>query len=226
MSRATVGLLVLVAWAGVGLVVSLVMGRRGHAPFSWAVLGVVFGPLAIPLAVSSARRERAATARRVGSGVAGPGSVDVLVGVDGSPEASAALGTVAGLVGERLGRLTIAAVLDFDTAESDMQWGERDRALAELARDADELEATTGRRPETQLLAGRPAEVLGRFAADEGFELLAVGSRGRGLSKVMLGSVAAKLAGGSAVPVLIVAAPAEPAHPAAEDPLGGGASAV
>jgi nucleotide-binding universal stress UspA family protein len=152
--------------------------------------------------------------------------VDVLVGVDGSPEASAALGTVAGLVGERLGRLTIAAVLDFDTAESDMQWGERDRALAELARDADELEATSGRRPETQLLAGRPAEVLGRFAADEGFELLAVGSRGRSLSKVMLGSVAAKLAGGSAVPVLIVAAPAEPAHPAAEDPLGGGASAV
>ena len=64
----------------------------------------------------------------------------MLVGVDGSREASAALRTVAGLLGERLGRFTIAAVLDFDTAESDMQWDERDRALAELARDADEVE--------------------------------------------------------------------------------------
>lgn len=213
MSRVTVGLLVLVAWAGIGLITSLVMGRRGHAPFSWAVLGVVFGPMAIPLAVSSIRREREATPRQVDTGIAGPGPVDVLVGVDGSPEASAALRTVVGLLGERLGRLTIAAVLDFDTAESDMQWGERDRALAELARDADEVEATTGRRPETQLLAGEPAETLGRFAADERLALLAVGSRGRGLSKLILGSVAAKLAGGSAVPVLIVAAPAgRPQH--------------
>jgi len=148
----------------------------------------------------------------------------MLVGVDGSREASAALRTVAGLLGERLGRFTIAAVLDFDTAESDMQWDERDRALAELARDADELEVAAGRRPETQLLAGQPAEALGRFAADERFELLAVGSRGRGLSKLILGSVAAKLAGGSAVPVLIVAAPAGRPHPAAVEPVGGGAA--
>jgi len=33
-------------------------------------------------------------------------------------------------------------------------------------------------------------------------------------------------AGGSAVPVLIVAAPAERAHPTAGEPSGGGASAV
>lgn len=182
---------------------------------------MAFGPLAIPVAISSIRREQAATPRLIGTGAAGPGPVDVLVGVDGSPEATAALRTVAGLLGGRLGRLTVAAVLDFDTAESDMQWNERERALAELTRAADELEATLGRRPETRLLAGAPAEALGQFAADEGFELLAVGSRGWGLSKLMLGSVAARLAEGSTVPVLIVSAPVESSERFEAGPVGG-----
>lgn len=47
-----------------------------------------------------------------------------------------------------------------------------------------------GRRPETELLAGRPAEALGCFAAAGRYDLLAVGSRGRGLSRLLLGSVA------------------------------------
>ena len=212
MEKTAVILLVLGAWVGTGVVLALIMGRRGHAPFSWGALGVVFGPLCIPLALSSTRREQEARAQQVGAGIDGSGPLDVVVGVDGSAEATAALRTVVRMLGPQLGRLTIASVLDFDTAESDMQWGERDRTLAELERDADLVAAAAGRRPETLLLAGQPAEALGRFAADEGFALLAVGSRGRGLSKLLLGSVAAQLARGSTVPVLILPDPTAGGH--------------
>ena len=45
----TVGLLIVAAvWVGTGIILALVMGRLGHAPWTWAVLGIGFGPLAIP----------------------------------------------------------------------------------------------------------------------------------------------------------------------------------
>lgn len=219
MSTVIVVLVLSVAWVAIGLAVSVVMGRRGHFHASWLVLGVVLGPLSVPLAVATAQREEAATPRLLGVGIAGPGPVDVVVGVDGSAESSTALGTVVTLLGERLGRLTLAAVLDFDTAASELEWYERKQAVADLARDADEVTAATGRRPETELLAGQPAEALQRFATDGGFELLAVGCRGQGLSKRILGSVAAQLASGAAVPVLIVSGQAKsrlPSSPAAQ----------
>lgn len=50
---ATVVLVAAAAWLGIGLVLSLVLGRRGHDPFSWFVLGMMLGPLAIALAVDS-----------------------------------------------------------------------------------------------------------------------------------------------------------------------------
>jgi nucleotide-binding universal stress UspA family protein len=53
------------------------------------------------------------------------------------------------------------------------------------------------------LRSGQPAAELKRIAADDGYGLLVVGTRGRG-SPALLGSVATKLAAGSSVPVLIV----------------------
>ncbi len=46
-----------VAWLAIGLVLSIVMGRRGHDTFSWLLLGTVLGPLAVVLAVEAGRHD-------------------------------------------------------------------------------------------------------------------------------------------------------------------------
>jgi nucleotide-binding universal stress UspA family protein len=59
-------------------------------------------------------------------------------------------------------------------------------------------------KPDAVLLEGKPADALARFAADGGYELIAVGRRGRGATKALLGSTAEALARGADIPVLIV----------------------
>ena len=57
------------------------------------------------------------------------------------------------------------------------------------------------------LLAGRPAEALQRLAIEGGYDLLVVGARGAGLSRVLLGSTATTLAAHAKVPVLLASDP-------------------
>jgi len=54
------------------------------------------------------------------------------------------------------------------------------------------------------ILAGRPADALARYAAENGFEVLVVGRRGHGAGKALLGSTAVSLSRQAGVPVLIV----------------------
>ncbi|HEY6707677.1 MAG TPA: universal stress protein [Actinomycetota bacterium] len=207
-----------VLWAGVGLLLALVMGRNGHDPFAWWLLGTLLGPLALPLAISAQHRRRD-RAWPVRSGRPGRGPVDVLVGLDGSAEATAALAAVLELLGPRLGRLTLATVVDLDASvEHDRA---RARARAELERQARlvQLRLSTGehgpddgrRVPRLVLLAGHPAEALARLAAEGGDDLLVVGSRAAGLSKVLLGSTATTLAAHAKVPVLVAGGTSSPA---------------
>jgi hypothetical protein len=67
MSATTALLALAVIWVGVGLLLALVMGRRGHDPFAWWLLGTLLGPLALPLAISAERR-RGERTRLVRSG--------------------------------------------------------------------------------------------------------------------------------------------------------------
>ncbi len=60
------------------------------------------------------------------------------------------------------------------------------------------------------LCAGRPAGTLHRLAVEGGYGLLVVGTRGAGLSKALLGSVATTLAGGSKMPVLLAGGEQQP----------------
>jgi nucleotide-binding universal stress UspA family protein len=62
---------------------------------------------------------------------------------------------------------------------------------------------------EPQLLEGPPAQAILRVAAEDGCDLIVVGSRGRGqLAELMLGSVSMSVAHHAACPVLIVHEPA------------------
>ena len=201
MTATQVLLLVLLVWALIGVSTALVMGRRGHQPFTWLLLGFILGPLVVPVAISNPRQPGQGLLRRLSAGVSGGGSVDVLVGVDGSPESEAAARAAVALVGPAIGRLTLAGVVDYESAGAARTSDEETRATAALERVA----ALMGDHDAgTLLLTGVPAEALMRHATDEGYEVLVVGRRGRGASQMLLGSVATKLASGAGVPVLIV----------------------
>jgi nucleotide-binding universal stress UspA family protein len=193
-------IIVALAWGLLGVSTALVMGRRGHQPFMWLMLAIVFGPLVLPLAVNALLHDRPGLFERLSNGRRGTGSVDVLAGTDGSPEAESACRSAIHMLGSRLGRLTLAVVVDYDVAVGSGLAEENERARTGLMRTAD----ATGLRPETLLLSGRPAEVLRKYAVEEGYDLIVVGRRGHGASRLLLGSVADALARGGEVPVLIV----------------------
>jgi nucleotide-binding universal stress UspA family protein len=190
-----------VTWSLIGIASAIGMGRRGHSPFSWLLVGAVFGPLVIPLALTRSRQAR---------GMATPGAapwqgpVDVLVGIDGSSESIAAAKVVGALLGERMGRLVLATVVDYDTAiDGEVAPAHRAARLA-LAEAVDHVAGSLPARADTVVLAGRAADALANHAADGEFDVLAVGRRGRGASKLVMGSVATQLSRGTPTPVLIV----------------------
>ena len=191
---------VVLVWAFVGVSTALVMGRRGHEPFMWLVLAIAFGPLVLPLAMYALWHDRPGLFERLPSDHRGAGTVDALVGIDDSQEANDALRSAIDLLSDRLGRLMLATVVDYDTAARSRLAEENQRARYALVRTAN----ATGLRLEIVLLSGRPADALRKHAVEQGYELIVVRRRGRGASRVLLGSVATELARGADVPVLIV----------------------
>jgi nucleotide-binding universal stress UspA family protein len=187
-------------------------GRLGHSPFAWGLLGLVLGPIALLLAPVEVRNERPWWTR-LASGDPGGGPVDVLVGIDGSPESAAATTAALELLSDRVGRLTLVAVTEVDDSVAGHQ--ERARLRDELERQAEVVRAWLQEHdaigqakgkvtPELQLMSGPPVRTLDTIAAEDGYGLLVVGARGAGMSSVLLGSVATKLAARASVPVLII----------------------
>lgn len=83
---------------------------------------------------------------------------------------------------------------------------ERHRERAdELLERAREYAAERGREIETQLLVGQPAAEVVDCVDEHGVDRIVVGSHGRsGVSRILLGSVAERIARRSPVPVTIV----------------------
>ena len=188
------------SWLAIGLILSLVMGRRGHVGFGWLVVGTLLGPLALALAIDSIRHGEALAPIQIStpSAAAGAGTVDVLAGYDGSPESRGAIEGAIRTLGDRLGRLTVAMVVPFDNIqEAERIAGHDLRRIAEAA-------GVGASVTECTVLHGRPSEALRQWASEGGYDLIAVGARGSGLSKRLIGSAAYELAQGGKVPVLIV----------------------
>lgn len=196
-------LLAFLAWVSFGPVLAVLMGRRGHSPWTWGILGIFLGPLAVPVALDAHRRRRQAilAASAAASGPERPGPLSVLAGIDGSDEARVAVSRAVDLLGGRIGRLTLVTVIDYDTAEGPWRFADAEAAarrwMAEARTVVPHIE------PEEYIVVGEPAQALERMASEGRYQLLVVGSRGRGLSRYLLGSVAQSLAATSPVPVLI-----------------------
>ena len=114
-SYGTLIIVIAAVWLSVGLTLSLVMGRRGHDAFGWLILGTLFGPLSAIFAVEARGAEQMRPEVVAPERSHGSGPVDVLAGVDGSPESRAAIEAAIALLGARLGRLTLATVIPYDT---------------------------------------------------------------------------------------------------------------
>jgi nucleotide-binding universal stress UspA family protein len=205
--------LLLVTFACIGFVLAIVMGRLGYSSFTWGALGLVLGPIALLLALLSVRSGRPSWSRLVAGGYPGSGPVDVLIGIDGSRDSAAAATAALDLLGDRVGRLALVAVTAIDDSVAGRE--EQARLQAELERQAQALQvaqrgrAQSGRAERTVMPAlvmrsGRPAAVLDQMAVEDGYGLVVVGARGAGLSTVLLGSVATRLAARASVPVLVV----------------------
>ena len=190
----------LAVWLTVAITVAVLMGRRGHSPFEWFLIGAVLGPIALPIAWGRIRDEPTAPNREVvdvAPGL-GAGPVDVLVGIDGSVESEAALRTAVDVLGPRIGRLTLVGVTGFNYGNPQVK-ADTERALETLR----EMAASTSvAHVGITILSGRPADALPEYALRDGYQLIVVGRRGRGASKAILGSTAAQLAS-APIPVLV-----------------------
>jgi nucleotide-binding universal stress UspA family protein len=215
MSATSALFLLFLVWAAIGVSAALIMGRRGHTPVVWAFVGTVLGPLVIPLMIQAARREPRVAPAPLGATHSSGDMLDVVVGIDGSDEASAALRLVVDLFARIVGRLAIVTVVSYELGSPEQPTPARQNAEALLA---EQVRATTerlGREPQSAVLAGRPADALAQFATSGQFDLLVVGSRGRGASKLLMGSVATALARGVGLPVVVV--PPSTKSPSATD---------
>lgn len=197
MTATTALFIVLGAWIVIGIVAAIAMGRRGHSPFTWVVLGAVLGPLVVPVGLAAARDEqprgRPSMSLRIPVPAAGE-PLDVLIGVDGSKDALGAMRRGIELLGPRIGRCTIATVLDYDVGLSNVPTAEQERGRAVLAEAVAVATPVLGREPESELLVGRPADALCRHLRDGGYHLVVIAPRGHGLSEYVFGSVASRLA--------------------------------
>ena len=169
------GLALAAAWVATGVIAVVVMRRRGHDAFSWALLFVFLGPIALPVAISSDRHRPVQPPRPLP-----PGGLDVLVAHDGTAEAQAALDSALTLLGPHMTSMTMAAVVDLE-AESTVRGRDTQRQAQErldaLARHAEtRTDAPVG----TIILFGEPATALQRYAVENSYEIIVVGSGAAG----------------------------------------------
>ncbi len=196
-------LLIAAGWLVIGAVAVAVMHRRGHDTFSWAVLFLFMGPLALPLAVSSHRHRPSGPVSPTH-----PGRLDVLVAEDGSADAAAALASVLDLLGGQMTSLTLAAVVDLEAASTVRGRDTKRETQARLDALVGDVAGATKAPVDSVILFGEPTQALQRFAADHGYELIVVGCRPAARSHLVGSGAVRRLATHAPVPVLIGARPA------------------
>jgi nucleotide-binding universal stress UspA family protein len=144
---------------------------------------------------------------------------NILVAVDGSPDADAALAHAAALARDQRARLTLLTAIPPLPATALLATGAAPRSEVVrhysdvLRRAADALPGDVG--VTTVLVEGAPARALVERARSGEFDLIVMGSHGHGrLHTSLLGCVSQKVLHASPIPVLLTRAPREEVAPA------------
>jgi len=161
-------------WAVLGLSAALVMRRRGHEFPPAAILGILFGPLFIPLARRDLRAHNPGERSII---VELPpernGSVDVLISADLANTKMGIVGAIEREVGNGYGRLMIGAAIDYESAQTNV-FSLRARQTAhrlEVSAMTIESSHPTGR----VLVAGPHVDALVDFATRNRYDLVILG---------------------------------------------------
>jgi nucleotide-binding universal stress UspA family protein len=192
--------LVLVTWVAVGLAAVVYLGRHGRRSPAWVVIGLALGPVLLPIALEIVQREGTVLSRSVAGNGATAAHLTVLVAVDGSEESDEAMADAVRLLPPEGARFILLTVLDPDLGENDPQA----RREAEELLDSRAVRVREGGLPTVlEVAAGEPAHVILERAGAEAVDLVVLGRRGRGLSQMLIGSVADQVVRRSPRPVLL-----------------------
>lgn len=132
----------------------------------------------------------------------------ILVAIDGSPDADAALAHAATLARDQNARITLLTV----AGAAATPVGAGAAAPDPAAVHSDVLRRATDSVPDdvgvtTRLERGDPAETILRIAAEEDHDLIVLGSHGHGrIRRALLGSVSERVLATAATPVLLMRA--------------------
>lgn len=136
----------------------------------------------------------------------------ILIAIDGSPPANAAVAVACSLVKEYGGEARGCFVLEAhpQLRGRHVQWlpedqADRRREAAQIARDAEERAAHLGVKLKVAVLDGDPIDEILRAADETGAGIIVIGNRGQNaFATFLIGSVAQGVVERSRVPVLIV----------------------
>lgn len=193
---------IVTSWLMVGVLTYWWMARHGHQDPLWLFVAMLLGPLFA--LVAQEMTERHPRLVDYWQPVRGPkGGIRVLAGLDGSTESDEALDASIRLLGPCIGTLLLAAVVDYDTADTAEDGCATERTCLERAGQRLADLGIDDRTIAYQVVAGRPAEALRMLAAERQVDLIVVGRRGHGMSTRLLGSVSAELLRKAEQPLLV-----------------------
>jgi nucleotide-binding universal stress UspA family protein len=140
---------------------------------------------------------------------------NILVAIDGSPDADAALAHAAELARDQRARLTLVTAVPQVPATALLASGAAPPRSEVIKHYAELLRVAAGSLPEdvsvtTLLVEGPPARALIERSKSGAFDLIVMGSHGHGrLHTSLLGCVSQKVMQASPIPVLLIRAPEE-----------------
>ncbi len=131
----------------------------------------------------------------------------ILLAVDGSRCSDAAIAKAIDLAksyGSSLGIVSVADVTDGFKIEAPQIVEKLTRAAKGVVQEVSDKAKTSGIDARTYVKAGEAYNIITGLAAEQGAELIVMGSHGRkGLSRLLMGSVTEKVIGYSCTPVLV-----------------------
>lgn len=196
--------IVVAIWLLCGCAVGMWMVRRGHSPWLWLIL-VSLGPLSLLFALSAKDEEEQFDPRITAEGATRPAPIHVLAGIDGSQSSIDAITTAVRLFGSTVGRVTLAAVLDFEASDAHPLEDVTQVADGWLVDAARAVVRTGGPEPDRVVLVGDPAHELVEWAETHDIDTIVVASSSHWVTRHLIaGRVPHRLLDEASAPVVVM----------------------